>query len=180
MRHFRKLIAILAVVGLSAGAQLFGQTNIPLGIPAATSRLQDKDRIAISAHRVLKASGEIAERMILERFREDFALWKTAADQNMPEALYLLGQCYVYGIEVAIDKDKAFACFRKAAESGWVPAVVQLGSCYQNGLGVAMDETEAFKCYRRAAEHGNALGEYCLGICYQNGIGVTKSAVDAA
>ena len=162
---------IATIIGLSASTQLvFGQTISTTGNTPSTI-LPERGLIAASAQKVIKALGEKAERMTLEQLRGDFALWKTAAEQNWPEGQYLIGQCYVYGIEVAVDKVKAFSYFQIAADSDWLSACVQVGSCYQNGLGVAKDETAAVKWYRKAAEQGNALGQYCLGQCYQNGIG---------
>ena len=105
-----------SLLGLAVSARLiFGHTTNAPAVPQLPALTQAQ--ITASAQKVLQAPGEKVERRTLERMRGDFPLWKTAADQNWPAGLYLIGECYVYGIEVIADPVKAFSNFRKAAES---------------------------------------------------------------
>jgi TPR repeat protein len=105
--------------------------------------------------------------------------FRKAAEQNVAEAQFGLGLCYVYGGNVAKDYVEAVKWFRKAAEQNVAVAQVFLGSSYANGLGAAKDEAEAVKWYRKAAEQNVALAQYFLGLFYAEGRGVAKDEAEA-
>ncbi|RIB20796.1 hypothetical protein C2G38_2079900 [Gigaspora rosea] len=98
---------------------------------------------------------------------------KSAKDENHL-GQGLLASCFLYGIKVGQDYEKAFHWAKKSAQGGNTLGQNILGICYQNGYGVEKDDTKAFKWYERSAQGGDTKGQYNLGSCYQNGIGVEK------
>jgi TPR repeat protein len=80
---------------------------------------------------------------------------RKAAEQNLPQAQYLLGISYNYGHGVAKDYVEAVKWFRKAAEQNFGMAQYSLALCYGTGQGVAKDEVEAFKWLILSAAQGN-------------------------
>ena len=45
-------------------------------------------------------------------------MYKSAAEQECPEAQYKLGRCYFFGVGVERDENKAVEWYFKAAEQG--------------------------------------------------------------
>ncbi|GES87941.1 kinase-like domain-containing protein [Rhizophagus clarus] len=95
-------------------------------------------------------------------------------NQDNLNSNFLLGVFNHFGVEVNVDKQKAFELYEKAAKSGNVFGMTSLGYCYENGIGTKIDKQKAFELYQKAANLEYALGINNLGRCYENGIG-TKS-----
>ena len=104
-----------------------------------------------------------------------FKRFELAAKMGNGHALNNLGNCYLLGYGVGLDKVKAFINFKLASQKGIVTADYNLGRCYQNGWGTRKDLTLANLAYDRAAKLGNSDAQNILGVNYENGIGVEKN-----
>src|SRR5438046_43096 len=89
--------------------------------------------------------------------------FRKAAEQNLAQAQFNLGDCYYNGKGVAKDFVAAVLWLGKAAEQGYGMAQVNLGTCYGLGNGVSKDQVEAGKWYRKAAEQGLAMAQTAIG-----------------
>ncbi len=77
---------------------------------------------------------------------------KQKANDEDPEAMYLLGKCYYNGDEVEQDDQKAFRLFKKASDKGYYKASDQLGEMYANGYGVQQDIEVSNLYFKKAQE----------------------------
>ena len=107
-------------------------------------------------------------------FNEGYAVCKTAAEQGLAVAQFILGNMYYDGDGVTQDYAEAARWWRDAAEQGLANAQINLGYMYENGEGVIQDYTEAAKWYRAAAEQAHAVAQYNLGVIYAKGEGVIQ------
>lgn len=87
--------------------------------------------------------------------KKGFKLFKEAAEQNYPNALYDLAVCYEKGIPCKKNRKKAFACYLKAAIRGEVQSMEEVGRCYYYGIGVRKNKTLAHIWYDRFEEMQN-------------------------
>lgn len=78
-------------------------------------------------------------------------LFRQAAEQEEPRALYCMGCLYFNGSGVPKDLKKSFEYFEKAAVKKNLPAFTSLGTAYEQGLGVEKNPREAIRWYERAA-----------------------------
>ena len=78
-----------------------------------------------------------------------------AAEQGLAEAQFECGECYLMGVGVEKDLQKAAQWYRKAAESGNVDGEYRLGYCYFFGKGLEMNHEEGAKWCRKAAAKGH-------------------------
>lgn len=89
-----------------------------------------------------------------------------AAAQGSVQAMYELGNMYLFGIGVPQgepDPDQRAAQFYfEAARRGHAAAQHALGILYATGKGVQQDAAEAQKWFRRAAEQGHAASKPLL------------------
>ena len=115
----------------------------------------------------------------LDKYDEAFPVIKNEADNDNPEAQYLLGEMYYYGQGTPIDEAKAVEWYNKSAENGCPDAQYQLGYLYENGIVVAEDIAVAnewfkksFEGYSNAADSGDAKSLYELAGMYYVGAGV--------
>jgi len=107
-------------------------------------------------------------------YEEAGKLFRLAAQQGLPIAMYNLGLHYKYGTD-AIPKNigQEVEWFSKAAESGLVSAMVERGYALQHGLGMpgaVPDGRRAIEWYRRAAEAGSVRAKLDLGLLYYDGV----------
>lgn len=110
---------------------------------------------------------------------QHFSTIKTAADMGDPEALYALGYCYAYGMNVSINIRKALDLWMAAALQGHAEAVFRIGMCYALGTCVPQDTETAVEMWRKAAADGCTEAMHTLGICHLNGEGVPQSTPHA-
>ena len=103
-------------------------------------------------------------------------MYRLAAQNNQPLALYYVGLYYENGAVVDKDPTKAFALMQRAAQSSVGAAQFKLASYYQNGVGVAQDVVAAAGWYQRSAEAGVSQGKLVYGAMLENGVGVPRSA----
>ena len=99
------------------------------------------------------------------------ALIRRHAENEVPEAIYELGDLYRFGdnedFQYGIVKStkKAVKLFKRAVELGCVAAMVALGKSYFLGEGVKqIDKKKAMQYYRMAADRGSANGQFLLAI----------------
>ena len=79
----------------------------------------------------------------MEATRFDEVLKK--ANEGFLFAMYSVGECYWYGLDVDADKEKAFSWFLKSAQNGCALSYDVVAWCYQEGCGVVKNEAEAIK-----------------------------------
>ena len=111
-----------------------------------------------------------------------FAWLNRAAEQEEPEALRLLGDCYSNGIGVAPDSFQARLCFHKVAKLDDSDAEYNLACSFEmeNSLKPSRETAEkAFEYFHKAALKGNPDAEFRLGRCYMEGIGVKADEREA-
>ncbi|EXX66399.1 Ste20p [Rhizophagus irregularis DAOM 197198w] len=95
-------------------------------------------------------------------------------NQNDSNSIFLLGLFNHFGIEISVNKQKAFELlYQNAANSGNVSGIISLGYCHEKGIGTNVNRQKAFELYQKAANLGNSRGIYNLGVCYNNGIGTS-------
>lgn len=94
-------------------------------------------------------------------------------------AQYDLATCYLRGLNIAVDYQKAFYWFKKAAEKGSVYAQLDLGKCYFRAIGTPLNEELAFHWFQKALSGGDKEALTLLGLCYYAGKGVEKNALKA-
>ncbi|MGA2056159.1 MAG: DUF2610 domain-containing protein [Bradyrhizobium sp.] len=106
----------------------------------------------------------------VERANEMF---KRAANQGFPLAMYTLAQRYSEGDKGSIirDEGQAYEWFAKASESGLIDATVKVGDYLWRGIGVpsGANPRRAVEALQRAAEAGSNQAKVLLGSYYAQG-----------
>jgi len=109
------------------------------------------------------------------------SLWKLkrSAKAGNCEAAFEVGACYLNGINVDKDIDKAVEFFKLGAEHGSPGAAMALGDMlecsYINGNNERIcDFDTAFILFNMAANGGLAAGSYRMGIMYKAGRGAPQ------
>ena len=90
-------------------------------------------------------------------------LLRQAAEQNYPEALFLMGSLTMAGHGVPQSTEAAFDYCRRAAELGHAPAQYELAAMYALGRGTQMDTNKALEWARKAMDQGNTKSKYSVG-----------------
>ena len=90
-----------------------------------------------------------------QSYENAFKWYNKAAEQNYPVAMESLGELYLDGKGVAMNKQEAVKWFRKAADLGDDWAMWYLGQCYEKGEGVEKSKDKALYWYRYGARYGN-------------------------
>ena len=106
--------------------------------------------------------------------KESIEWLQKSADNGYPEAMYLLGKEYYFGVIVPRDDKKAFSLVEKAAKNRFVKAYGMLGYFYLRGIGVEQNGKMAAFCYRRGAIAGVPEAKYWYGIFLCDGYNVEK------
>jgi uncharacterized protein len=96
-------------------------------------------------------------------------LYKRAAQQNHPLAMYNLGLHYRDGVGVKRDFVQASEWFAKSAESGFVSAMVELGRALTTGEGLPKNPRRGVEWLQRAADANSSRAKFLLGMTYYNG-----------
>jgi hypothetical protein len=108
-------------------------------------------------------------------------LYKIAAEQGYPRALYNLAVCYDLGEGVEINIPKAVDLYLQSAKVGYAVAQYYMGVCFLNGKGLKeKDPKQAIEMWTRAANQGHAFAQYSLAQSYRDGTGVEKDLLKAA
>jgi tetratricopeptide (TPR) repeat protein len=99
-----------------------------------------------------------------ETQEEQLARLRRHVENEVPEAITLLGTAYHRGLFGLVKSDKKAAkIYRRAVELGNVDARVYLGTSYESGSGVKLDKKKAERLYRAAADRGHAIAQFNLG-----------------
>ena len=94
---------------------------------------------------------------------EGMKWFRKSAQQNNPDAMEALGEMYLDGKGVAMNKQEAVKWFRKAADLGGdAEAMWYLGQCYEKGEGVEKSIEKAVSWYKKGAGNGNAKCKQAL------------------
>lgn len=97
-------------------------------------------------------------------------LYRLAARNNVPLALYNVGTFYEEGRGVDRDQTKAFAHFLQSAGGGFAPAMQKAGVYYLNGVGTLRDPIAAAGWFTRAVGAGLPEGLLSLGVMAESGL----------
>ena len=76
---------------------------------------------------------------------------RKSAQQNNPNAMDYIGDLYMDGNGVPINKQEAVKWYRKAADLGFDEAMWNLGRCYEKGEGVEKNIDQAVYWYKKGA-----------------------------
>lgn len=96
------------------------------------------------------------------------------------EALYMLGECYFFGVGTALDANAAYNAFTEAealASDGDDAVLLgkirlALAQCCEHGIGTHKEPEKAILYYRKAAESGTDEAVFCAGRAIAQGIGM--------
>ncbi len=102
------------------------------------------------------------------------------ANQQYPDALFLLGNVYEFGVSgVQKDLKRAFKYYQQAALKWHLQAQYRLGLFYsnENNLGIETNYTKANSWYFLCARLGNLDCITNLAFMYEKGLGVEKNEV---
>lgn len=100
-------------------------------------------------------------------------LYRLAAEQDHPFAIYSLAEIYAQGKYVPQDLPQAAQLYQKAGQLGESRALLALGKLYEAGDGVPQDCVQAALLYQQAIDlDNNAQAKTALGQLYLNGCGV--------
>lgn len=100
-----------------------------------------------------------------------FKQWQTKAKAGDSFSQYSLGNAYLRGNEVSIDKKKAIHWFKQAALQGHAKSEYKLGYLYYSGKNVNRDYRTAFEWFERSAKHNYSPAQFYLGKMYAAGQG---------
>ena len=107
--------------------------------------------------------------------------FKKGRELHSPEATYMLGECYYYGVGVAKDAELAFNLYIEAAhavqDSPLPPKChahlfLALAQCYENGIGTPKDTQKAMAAYKTAADYSDEEALYRTGRAIISGVGM--------
>ncbi len=110
------------------------------------------------------------EKLLRRMAPERFPIWLKEAEKERAGAMWLVGLCHEFGIQIEPDLPKAANYHAQAAELGFAPAQYSLGWLYVKGLGVEKQSgAKARALFAAAATSGSYLGHYGLGNLYRVG-----------
>jgi len=96
------------------------------------------------------------ERCVEAYENKDFTnAYNICKEVGEPNAQYIIGEMYYYGLGVKEDYAEAAIWFRKAAEQGNPESQFVIGKMYYYGVGVKEDHAEAAIWFRKAAKQGH-------------------------
>ena len=124
----------------------------------------------VMAQKPAKYKGRTGEQW----FRKDREKYlERAADLGYHEALYILGNNYLFGVNnVQRDVQRGIEMLQKAADLGNADAQNDLGVCYYMGKGVELDYSKAVALFQKAEAIKES--QYFLSECYFYGYGVDQ------
>jgi eukaryotic-like serine/threonine-protein kinase len=102
-----------------------------------------------------------------------------ARDNNDPDAEYLLGLIFEYGLNGEKDETQARQFYLQAAQQGNASAAFNLARLYEAGIGGEKNAEEAFRWYKKAAEEGDLDAQNSVGYFFLSGKGTDRSDTDA-
>lgn len=100
-----------------------------------------------------------------------FPMIKKAAENNITDALEVVGACYEVGKGTPQNKDTAIQYYKKAADAGVLSAQLRLADYYLNGTIVNHDIWQSIYWYKKAASQNDPYALFILGTFADQGIG---------
>ena len=93
------------------------------------------------------------------------------AQSGDPEAEFKLGNMYLRGVGIELDRGKGIHWLKQAAKHGHTAAKYNLACCYMSGIGVPQDKTTAILMFSEAAQSGDLDAVNNLAGCCMRGDG---------
>ncbi|MBR6038426.1 MAG: sel1 repeat family protein [Candidatus Methanomethylophilaceae archaeon] len=104
---------------------------------------------------------------------------KGMADEGDPDAQYVLGTAYQYGLGLEHSDEKSFEWYRKTIDQGHLPALHDMAGFYLFGIGVHESPEKAFEMLERASDGGLAEAFKQIAWMYGAGHGMEKSETES-
>jgi len=108
-----------------------------------------------------------------------FDICKTAADEGIIEAIYLLGIMYEKGDGQKQYFEEAAACYHRAARYDKVEAQYNLALLHAQGSLGQTNYPVALEYFKAAADHGQQQAQYNLACMYDQGLGCFEDKIQA-
>ena len=143
----------------SSSMEMVGGENQPLIQPSEHSAPEKNDRSSSASSAVTSATTD-----------DEITLLQKAAWSGDAEAQFRLGECYISGKGVEINKECALMWFKKAELQNHKEAEVAMKAMYANGVWV--DSENNCDWVRKAANQGHPQAQYELAANYEDGYGV--------
>ena len=117
---------------------------------------------------------------ITQNYERALELYKSAAEQDLPVALFELGCAYEKEFHGIVEKDleKAVEYYKKGSELGDIDCKNNLGALYMAGKGLRKNQKRGFMLFY-AASQNNKEAKCNLAMCYQHGCGTDKNILAA-
>lgn len=104
-------------------------------------------------------------------YAEAAALFRTAVDQNVPQAIHSLALMHEYGNGVQQNFDAAIKLYRRAVELHHVESMYNLAIIYAFGRGTEQDFRKARSLLDTASQSNHAPSIYYIGVFKTYGYG---------
>lgn len=106
-----------------------------------------------------------------ENILQGIAWYEKAARQGHAAAQCRCGEIYArgYGINIPMDREKAFYWYEQSAQQGYAEAQFQCSGKYESGIGVKRDLEKCLYWREKAAQQGHVEAQYRLGKMYEYG-----------
>ena len=116
------------------------------------------------AHKFEGAPCPICQTPIARTDAEVLAQTRRHVENEVPEAIAFLGNCYRKGHLVVQNLKKAKKLYKRAIELGNVDAMRYLGTMYEQGNGVKLDLEKAMQLFRLGTTRGDNSSRYKLAL----------------
>lgn len=116
-----------------------------------------------------------------EKFKQAFVTFEQLANANNPYAMKYLGDMYLYGLHVPVDRNTSQQWYEKAVRAGNLEANVGLSRLIIEGniLKSSAKASNLSEMLHAAEKNNDADADYWLGVVYADGIGVQADFVKA-
>jgi formylglycine-generating enzyme required for sulfatase activity/serine/threonine protein kinase len=99
-------------------------------------------------------AGMNSRHFLLSRTRDEIIQWKREAESGVPEAQWLIGDCYLEGVHDCVDDSLARQWMQKAPDRGLSWGHATLGDMLIKGIGGETDIIEGINVLRKAVSAG--------------------------
>ncbi len=101
-----------------------------------------------------------------------FKWFQQAAQSGVPNGIFKLSRCYLYGSGVAADRNKGYQLEMQAVKAGDPEAKFFYGRRLLNGIDVPQDRARGYAYIKEAADVGYTDAYYDVAMCLKEGNGV--------